>query len=95
MARSEESEPALILPEAFIFIMLGAFLTAAGGFWFSYQSAQPFSSRGVYSVCVGLMCMGIALIVIGMGVGRMALRNRSAARDDPRLDEDRPLDRKQ
>ena len=73
MPRSEESEPALIVPEALIFIMLGAFLAVGGGIWFSYEIDQPFASRGVYYVCVGLVAMGVALIAIGLGIGRMAL----------------------
>jgi thiol:disulfide interchange protein len=94
MSRTEESEPALILPEALIFILLGAFITAAGGIWFAYQTGQADSNRGVYYVCVGLMAMGMALIAVGLGIGRMALRTRSKATEDRAEVEHRPVGRK-
>jgi hypothetical protein len=94
MSRTEESEPALIVPEALIFILLGAFMSACGGFWFWYQTQQLDSNRGVYYVCVGLMAMGAAFIAIGLGMGRMALRTRSDARDTPAVDQEHTLDRK-
>jgi hypothetical protein len=93
-SRPEESDPALIAPETMVYIMLGAFMAACGGIRIAYETAQPFPSRGAFYVYSALVVIGIAFIAIGLGIGRMALRTRSAA-DKPRGgDEDRSIDGK-
>ena len=60
----------MIVPEAgMIFLMLGVFLSASGGTWFSYESSRAESLKSVFYVCVGLIAMGIAFIGIGLGPG--------------------------
>ena len=90
MIRSEELEPALVGPSTLIFLMLGAFLCTCGGMWFSYENNLPDSNRGVYFTCAGLMTMGVAMIVVGLGLGRMDLKTRSKGREALRGDRDQP-----
>jgi hypothetical protein len=93
-SRSEESEPALIAPETLVFVLLGAFLLAYGGIRLSYESGPIDLSRWVYGLCIGMMAMGVAFIAIGLGMGRMALKTRSATPKVPTPDDDRSLERK-
>ncbi len=63
---------------ALVYITLGALLSVWSGIWFLYQQNSGTSSNGVKFVCLGLLLTGIALLVIGGLVGRMAHKVHSA-----------------
>ena len=73
MLHAQGQKP-LSLGPALIYVTLGALLSVWSGVWFLYENNSPNASRGVYYVCSGLLMTGIALLVIGFVLGRMAHR---------------------
>jgi len=65
-------------PTALVYITIGALLSVWSAIWFFYEQNNPNASRGVYYICAGLLLTGIALLVIGFGVGRIAHRAQDA-----------------
>jgi len=59
-------------PTALIYITLGGLLTVWSGIWFLYQNNNPPSSPGTRYICLGLLLTGVALLVIGFGIGKIS-----------------------
>lgn len=59
-------------PAALVYITLGALLSVWSGIWFLYQSQSQNPSGGSRYVCLGLLLTGIALLVIGFGIGQIS-----------------------
>jgi hypothetical protein len=93
-SRSVEKEPALIAPETLVFVMLGAFMMACGGFRIAYEHAQPDPSRWAYYLYSAMMIFGLVFIGIGLSIGRMALRTRAEVREETGRDPLPPTERR-
>lgn len=59
-------------PTALVYITLGALLTVWSAIWFFYRVQTQNTTGPGHYICLGLLLTGVALLVIGFGVGQIS-----------------------
>src|SRR5262245_24747081 len=63
---------------ALIYVTLGLLMVVWPGVWGTYLFNNPPAGHGAYYWCGGFAVTGVALLVLGLGLGRLGRAARSA-----------------
>jgi uncharacterized membrane protein len=87
MLHANGQKPKSVAPAALTYITLGALLSVWSGIWYLYEQNTANASRGIHYVCAGLLMTGLALLSIGIVLGRIAHRAHSVeiAQDEAKI----------
>jgi hypothetical protein len=87
MLHTNGQKPSSVAPAALAFITIGGLVSVWSGVWFVYERNHENANGVVNYLCAGLLLTGLGALVVGLVLGRIALRAHSVviAQDEAKI----------